>query len=124
MDSIYMYIPDAHVYYFQFNICVIYVFSESLKSVGSRATSATLAHHGALAGGLGRLVDDHFSTMVDTATEKPPARKEVRRDEDMKMLVNILMKERLCEDLGPRCHQGMSKLKDVVVKKIPYLEKI
>ncbi|KAH3815218.1 hypothetical protein DPMN_143741 [Dreissena polymorpha] len=62
--------------------------------------------------------------MVDTATEKPPARKEVRRDEDMKMLVNILMKECLCEDLGPRCYQGMSKLKDVVVKKIPYLEKI
>ncbi|KAH3886296.1 hypothetical protein DPMN_010299 [Dreissena polymorpha] len=62
--------------------------------------------------------------MVDTATEKPPDRKEVRRDEDMKKLVNILMKEHLCEDLGPRCHQGISKLKDVVVKKIPYLEKI
>ncbi|WAR07742.1 YNG1-like protein [Mya arenaria] len=75
-------------------------FKDSMRSVGSKATSDTLARHGTLAGGLGKEISKIYAKLVERTEDHPGARKMTKREEDIKFFVNLLKEERLTENCG------------------------
>ncbi|KAH3855579.1 hypothetical protein DPMN_098147 [Dreissena polymorpha] len=84
--------------------------SESISSVGARTTADTLERHGKIAGGFSREVQETYTNLVESGLKQFSAKKEFRREEDLKAVVTFLQAENLCRVVGTRSHKTFTNM--------------
>jgi len=102
-----------HIYTFGF-----YIFTESLRGIGGKATAATLSRHGKLAGGFGKTIQALYGEMSGDYKEKLGKKKNPQKKEDIKFTVQLIQSNKLVtRQGGGRNHKAYKSLHNNSVSK-------
>ncbi|WAR31109.1 YNG1-like protein [Mya arenaria] len=100
-------------------------FKESIRGLGSKATSDTLSRHGKLAGGVAKELQKMYASLyVDDPKIHIKTRRETKREDDMDVLVKLIRKEQLTRQLDIRCHKAFPKLDNKTISKVKFESKM